>query len=431
VNLTPLGLALVALIALAGILGQGTDWVGALSWRAAAALLVTGLFCEFLISRRTDLAVRFLGPDRLYLGRRERLAVELENRAERSLAVRFAPLLPAVLAGSRAPRSARLDRGASGVIALEARPTGLGASVWPALPVRIEGPFKLAWWSRRLELAASVRVVPDTLGGSTARVTSAQGGSTTAAVPGGARELHHLRAYRAGDPRHTIDWKATARASRLITRVYSEDQHLEVVILIDAGRTSRTVVDGLSQLSHYANLAARFAEYCVAGDDQVGLVAFAEAPLNALAPARGRAAVQRIRTALAALEPRPVESDVLSAALLTRRLVRHRCLALILTDLYERSAAGQLVQSARLLAPKHLPMIVGLMSEEVLQLAARSAEERLDPYQSLAAREYQRHVAANVSRLTRMGAQAMTARARELDAKVLGRYALLRAQRRI
>ena len=55
-------------------------------------------------------------------------------------------------------------------------------------------------------------------------------------------------------------------------------------LLIDAGRTSRTEVDGLQQLGHYANLAARFAEYCVAHDDQVGLIAFADRPLATLKP---------------------------------------------------------------------------------------------------------------------------------------------------
>jgi hypothetical protein len=103
----------------------------------------------------------------------------------------------------------------------------------------------------------------------------------------------------------------------------------------------------------------------------------------------------------------------------------------ILTDLYERSATSQLAQSTRLLVPKHLPMIVGVSSEDVIELAGRAADDWLDPYRSLAAREYQKHVAANIARLGQLGAYAMTARARELDRKVLDTYRRLRAQRRI
>jgi uncharacterized protein (DUF58 family) len=167
------------------------------------------------------------------------------------------------------------------------------------------------------------------------------------------------------------------------------------------------------------------------GDDRVGLVAFTDRTIASLPTGRGTGAVRRLRQTLGDLAPAPIESDVLQAALHLRRLVRHRCLVVILTDLYERSATSQLVQASRLLLPQHLPLIVGITSEDVVRIAAAPAEHRLDPYRSLAAREYQQHVASNVARLMQLGAQALTARPRELDGKVFARYDLLRAQRRI
>jgi uncharacterized protein (DUF58 family) len=203
------------------------------------------------------------------------------------------------------------------------------------------------------------------------------------------------------------------------------------MILLDAGRTGRTQIDEIHQFGHYVNLAARFAEYCIASDDRVGLVAFTDRPIASLPTGRGIGAVRRLRHTLGQLEPAAVESDVVQAALHLRRLLRHRCLVVILTDLYERSATSQLVQASRLLLPHHLPLVVGIMSDEVVRLAGATAVDRLDPYRSLAAREYQQHVAANVARLMQLGAQALTARPAELDRKVFARYDLLRAQRRI
>ena len=106
---------------------------------------------------------------------------------------------------------------------------------WLPLPARVRGPLNLAWWSRRLAPSGAARVLPDTLGPRSAVAGSSEGATPQATI-GGGQELHHLRDYQPGDPRHTIDWKATARASRLVTRVFSEDQHLEVMLLIDAGR---------------------------------------------------------------------------------------------------------------------------------------------------------------------------------------------------
>jgi uncharacterized protein (DUF58 family) len=431
VNLTPAAIVVLGLAALVGILAQ---WSGSLSadfwWRAVVALVAVGLAYELYVTRRLRVGARWLAP-RLHLGRLERLELRLENFTRRDLAVELAPLLPEGVRGDAAAVRLELAAGSSAGMVLDARPVTLGSQSWPALPVRIKGPLKLAWWSRSIALGGEVRVQPDTLGPRSALAGSRDAGSTAQATLGAGRELHHLRPYRAGDPRHTIDWKATARATQLITRVFSEDQHLEVMLLVDAGRTSRTEIDGMQQLGHYVNLAARFAEYCVASDDRVGLIAFADRPLAMLGPGRGDAAVARIRGALGSLAARAVESDVLTAALHVRRLVRHRCLVVMLTDLYEPSASGQLAQSARLLVPNHLPMVVGLLSEEVVALAERPARDWLDPYRGLAAREYRRSIAANIARLSRLGAYAMTARSSELDRKVLGTYRLLRAQRRV
>ena len=114
-----------------------------------------------------------------------------------------------------------------------------------------------------------------------------------------------------------------------------------------------------------------------------------------------------------------------------RRLVRQRFLAIVLTDLYESSSSGRLAQAAGLLAPNHLPMMIGLLGGEVWSLLEGEAAERLDPYRSLAARAYVRQVRGNIARLGPLGALAMTARPEELDRKVLTQYGLLRAQHRI
>lgn len=422
--------------ALAALLGVVAVWSGsvpaALLWRTIVAVVVVGIAYELFITRRLDVRARWLRKGRLYLGAHAELDLEIENRTARDLALEVLPLLPPALAAPREPRTVQVRGRATARAAVSLRPLELGEHSLPRVPVRFRGPLGLAWWSRALPVADRMRVLPDTLGPrALVRPGSSDRGSTPRAVLGGGRELHHLRPYQAGDPRHTIDWKATARASHLVTRVFSEDQHLEVMVLIDVGRTARTEIDGLQQVGHYANLAARLAEYCVAGDDRVGLMAFADRPLVTLSPGRGNAAVTRIRAALAGLAPHAVESDVLSAALHMRKLVRHRCLVVILTDLYERSASSQLAQSARLLVPRHLPLIVGLLGDDVVGLAERRATEWLDPYLSLAAREYERQVAANVARLAQLGAHALIARPTELDRKVLDRYRLLRAQRRI
>jgi uncharacterized protein (DUF58 family) len=431
-HLTRPAIVLAILILALGILGQWDANLGALPWwRLLGGLMVIALAGEWLITRTRAVAARVAGNARFFLGREEQLALEFDNPGARRLALKFVAALPPAFEGPEDARTVVLAPVATSATELPVRSLSLGRHRLMPLPVRVRGPLGLAWWTRRLTLDGVLTVLPDTLGPKNLRSGSTRGGSNAESAVGGTMELHHLREYRSGDPLNTIDWKASARTSRLITRVFNEDQHLEVMILLDAGRTGRTQIDEIDQFGHYVNLAAKFAEYCVASDDRVGLVAFTDRPIAVLPPGRGMAAVQRLRRTLADLRPASIEADVLQAALHLRRMLRHRCLVVILTDLYERSATSQLVQASRLLLPKHLPLIVGLLSDDVLALSDRTARDWLDPYQSLAARQYRRDIAGNVGRLVQLGAQAMTARPQELDRKVLARYDLLRARRRI
>ena len=49
-------------------------------------------------------------------------------------------------------------------------------------------------------------------------------------------EFHQLREYREGDAQRAIDWKATARTQRLISREYEDEKDQRVLLVIDCGR---------------------------------------------------------------------------------------------------------------------------------------------------------------------------------------------------
>lgn len=453
-NLTPLGILALVAAALLGVVGTWSDALGTFPWwRLVVVWLVVGLTFEFLAVRGHRVHARWRSAGRLFLGRPETLELELGGEPGRRLTLRALPVLPDGISPADVPAAdisagggfgdgsddrdalepieLRVSPGGCAAAGVGVRPLRLGTHAWPTLPVRVLGPLGLAWWSRTVDPRTTSIVLPDTLGRRSVAAGSAEAGTAPRPRVGSGRELHQLREYRPGDPRNAIDWKATARSSKLMTRVYSEDQHLEIMILLDAGRTSRTEIDGMSQLGHYANLAARFAEYCSSGDDRVGLVVFADRPLRVLPPGGGLPGVVRIRRALAELEPRAVESDPIEAALSMWRVVRHRCLAVVLSDLYEPGSTQGLAAAAALLAQKHLPMIVGLVGSEVAALAAADARHWLDPYRALAASGVKRQVSANVARLTEQGALALAARPAELDGKVLEHYRRLRARHRI
>jgi len=248
---------------------------------------------------------------------------------------------------------------------------------------------------------------------------------------GAGAELHQLRSYIQGDPLARIDWKATARARRLVTREFSEDQHLDILVAIDAGRFSRARAGRLDRFGLYANVAARFAELATPNDDRIGLMVFSDRSLAACAPARGLPAVTGIRRALEQVSVESAESDPIAAAVRIRGMLKHRSLIVLLTDLDDANAANPLARAVRLLSPPHLVVVAGVRSPEIAKFADGEAREWSDPWVALAAQEHEARAALQRSLLRRLGAPVIAASEELLERAVLAEYETLRRARRV
>lgn len=429
-NLRPLGVAVLALIALMGIVHQWGPSEGIPLWRYVAVLFLCGLIYEWRNIRGAKLSVTAEPIYQFRLGRTEPLAFGVLNGGSRSRTLLCAPGLPLDITVDEEDLVLNIDCSEKADIELPVTAKDVGDFPWTRVPAQVSGPLGLAWWPYKLEVNARLSVVPDLLGAA----QHARGGiqlGDQSVHPGSGLELHHLREYVPGDPRRTIDWKATARSQKLVTRVFVEEQHLNVMLVLDVGRTSRTLVDGMSQFAHYTNLAARFTQIAVAHGDHVGLVAAADKQLVALAPQRGSRAVAQINLALRNLQSAPVETDILGAALLVQQLVRKRCLIIFFTDLYGQALTGNFGRSLKLWKNRHLPFIVSLIGSDVIAMSDSDAHEETDAYASLAATEYYSSVLANAEAARRMGAQALVARPAELQSRVIAEYQQLKLQRRV
>ena len=422
------------LLLLTALLSISGDWAEspelAHLWRLPAALLLLGLGYELYLVQRAQLRLEIRTRALWYLTRPTALLFEVSHRLARELQIEIAPQPPAGLECSRAVRSL-LVGSATAELALSGVADRLGEHSWPAQRARIAGPLGLAWWPQRLPVSVVSRVMPDIGGAATAASALLRGGARAGAHAGAGAELLQLREFRPGDPLRLVDWKASARRGALISRDFAEDQHLDIVLAVDCGRSSGIRCGDLDRLGHYVNLAARFAAHAVARDDRVGLVAYGDRPLAALSPARGQGAVRRIHTLLGALTLQPTDSNPLHAAMRIRALVRHRCLVLLLTDVADAWSGSQLVQATQLLTPQHVPMVVGLRSDEREAFARATDGDWLDPYRALAAEEDRLRAARSVRALNARGVLGLVSRPELLERAVFDAYEGFRRARRV
>jgi uncharacterized protein (DUF58 family) len=422
-------ITLTAVLAIAAIWSSEPAIAGL--WRWPAMLFLAGVAFESASSRRSIWRLHLVAGERAFLGRPLSVALVLRNERASPLTLEYLVPLPPGLEGPRPAR--RLTAPAHGETrdALMLMPVRLGLQRWPGVRVRALGRLGLIWWSREVAIDHSLVIAPDIARAPDSAPHRLPSGARPLRGGGAGSELHQLRSYVPGDPLSRIDWKATARVRRLVSRELSEDQHLDVLILIDAGRASRIRAGALDRLGLYANVAARFAESATRNDDRVGLLVFCDRPLALCALRRGRPAVMRMRRALEQMAPRQAESDPVDAALAARALLKHRSLIVLLTDLEDPTATDALAQAMRVLSPPHLVVVAGVQSACLAAPSEEVGHEGGDPWVALAAREQRAGARRRCALLRRLGAPALIAPHEELGQRVLTEYEHLRRARRV
>lgn len=423
--------AFAAFVVAIAIIGQWAPAVGPDTWRMPAAALLLALLLEGVLTRRQGVDIARRLPVRAFLGQVLSSDLVVRNPAPYTLRLDVVDEPPAALQSADEPLHWRIRPGESATRGVSLVPQELGEFEWQDVRTRSLGPFGLAWWHRKIRLPATLPVVPDHLHAGDHRAGSADQGRYVRSSSGGGTELMGFRDYQRGDPLRSIDWKATARRGTPIVRLYANEEHVELVLAVDAGRTSGIQSGSLTRLGHYANVAARLAEKSLGNGDHVGVIVFAEAPIHVAAGLRGASGLHRTRAILAGMRTQARESNPLAAALHIRRIVSQRSLVVMFTDMDEGEIAGQLRRATSFLTPKHMPIVASLLDEDVLDMRWPQARRWIDPYTMLAAQEITKGARRTALHLERSGAHVVLARPSELDKRVLSAYETMRLRRRV
>jgi uncharacterized protein (DUF58 family) len=432
-NLTRRGTTLAIAILLIGVLSQwladGSFVAGVWRWLAAAGLIA--IAAEALLSRVRPLRATLNPSPPLRLGRSGDLQLTLHNDSARRARVHALWALPLTAAGTAAPLQLLIPAKGSAALGQTLMPLQLGRLAIEPVRARRQGRFGLAWWTQQLAIDETPpAVLPDLLGLSSVHAGGSLGGDHAPQRRGSGLELLGLRDYQPGDPLRAVAWKSAAKGGPLRVREFAQEQHLDVLLVIDAGRAGAQQIGQLTRLHHAVNIAARLAERTAALGDRVGVIAYAggrvlEAPLNG-----GLAGVRSTRQALGRLVARSEESDPLAASLRINRLCRVRALVVWFSD-FENAANGMLPQAMRQLLPKHLPLLAGIEDREVAALANQRPVDWQDPYRTLAAQQLIERAATAKRVLARLGCEVVSAPPETMDAALVARYLELRGRGRV
>ena len=369
----PLLWALVAWT-LVGVLASAA-LVPADAWSfAGAAILCVLLFDAWRLRRRAVPDIVRHVPDALALGVEREVQLQVEGGAA-PLRIDVHDLHPGAWAAQGLPRSLTLQPGTSATFGYTLTPIERGDHAFEGVHVRMHSPWRL--WRRVLVAGGThpVRVFPNFAPLTRLALLSAEQASRLVGAHlkrrrGEGTDFHQMRDYRVGDSLRQVDWKATARMRRLISREYQDERNQQLIVVMDTGRRMMAR-DGL--FSHFDRVldAALVVSYvALRQGDGVGLLATG-GEQRFVAPQRGMAAIDTLLQATYDVQPRPVATDYLAAAseLATRQT--RRGLVMLVTNLRDEDI-DDLLAAVRMLQKRHR-VVVASLREDALDAAIDDA----------------------------------------------------------
>ncbi len=293
--------------------------------------------------------------------------------------------------------------------------------------IRVLSRFGLVWSQAEIGEPLSVKVYPN-MRRAREMELKALGARSFLAIQrravrrGEGREFESMRDYVRGDELRHISWTATARRSKLTTRQYQIERDQTVMIALDAGRlmTGRIGDETKFDTALHATLALMSAS--ARAGDNCGLVVFGRRIRRVIAPRRGLEHIDAVLEALHDVEPELIEPSYARAFQFIASNTKKRSFVVILTDLIDKDSSKDLINSLKLLRPRHLPLVVTIGDRDLNSTVSEVPGDIRDVFMQSAAEEIIHQRESALKLVESLGGMALDVTAESLTPRLLEAY---------
>lgn len=440
-SLRPTTLTLWLFIALFAM-GVAVAFVPAVEWLwpVAAALLVAVAIADGLwvlaikpvsIERQVNknLPVNSWSPVQLLVSHRQSYGVQLQvfDHHPQDVLVRGQPKYVSIPAQQHARIHYRI------------RPLQRGSDRFVGTDVLLRSPLRL--WRRRqwIEGEQEIRIYPNFADVAKYALLATDNRLSQLGVRrrqrrGEGQDFRQLREYRLGDPMKQIDWKASSRYRKLISREYQDERDQQVLFLVDCSRRMRHMEEGQAHLDQALNAMLLVAYIASKQGDAVGFLSSGGARSGKssepsgqgaqekwASPKKGAATVNYLLDRSYDLRPSMQAADYLAAAKQLLTLQRKRSLVIIMTNTRDEDQ-GDLLQAVRLLARKHLVVLADLQEPGLSQRLLHKVQNLDDALEYHAVFDYLNLRRQSHDQFRHAGAVCLDTTAKDLPLRLVNQY---------
>lgn len=364
-------------------------------------------------------------PHSLPLGVKRSVQLRIHNEGKRPLDLEIFDHFPLEVSASGFPMRLGLNGGEFAAPLYEVTANERGKLTFPCVQLRVLSPLKLWWRDLKLPVVSEVKVYPNFAAVAQYALMATDNHLSHMGIMkkrrrGEGQDFHQLREYREGDSLRQIDWKATSRMHKVISREYQDERDQEIIFMLDCGHRMMAKDDALSHFDHTLNAILLLTYVALRQGDAVGLGSFAGAS-RWLPAHKGQHNVQHMLNALYDLQPTPQAPDYAQAA--TELLVRQkkRALIVLLTNLRDEDL-DDLLPALHILRKRHLVLLAS-MREQALDKAAEEPVGNLEEaLNKTAVQHYLQARKATLDRIRAAGIHCLDVPPPELSVNLVNHY---------
>lgn len=299
--------------------------------------------------------------------------------------------------------------------------------------LEILSPFRLWWKARRIGEAENIQVYPNyrpvlEYGLLATSDRLEQMGIVKKRNKGLSKEFHQLRDYHEGDPITHIDWNATSRFNRLISREFQEERDQNILLVADCSIRTRAIDQDLPILDHLLNAMILIAYMAIKQGDKISITNFGTTPEaeRYLAAVKGPSAMPQVLDHLYNYQSTNSYGEYTDLA---KRILSYpikRSLVIILTNLRTEDQYG-CVEALNLLSQKHMVLLASVQETSVSEILKTPIYTPEESYRYQGATAYEQDADQVVSELMQQGINVLRSPIESYGVELANRYIDIRS----
>jgi len=242
------------------------------------------------------------------------------------------------------------------------------------------------------------------------------------------REFEQIKEYVQGDDYRTINWKATARKSRLMVNQYEDEKSQQVYSIIDMGRVMKMPFNGMTLLDYAINSSLVISNIAMNKHDKAGIVTFAH-KVQAILPAdRKSGQLQKILELLYKQKTGFLESDYERLYASLRYNIKTRSLILLFTNFESLSGMQRQLKYLKRISKDHLLVIIFFENTELKKYIDKPAASVEEIYDKTIAEKFAYEKKRIVKELEKCGIHSILTAPENLSVNTINKYLELKAR---